>query len=231
VTSVNVPVQAQIAGAGGNVQASTITFITTPIQGIDTVTNPSPITNGLDAESDPALRARFTLYLASLSKATKSAVGYAITSVQQGLTYTITENQDYGGATDDGLFFVVVDDGSGTPSSDLLTRVYSAIDAVRALTVRFAVFAPIVETANVGMTITSASGFIHANVVGAVGTALTSFINSLTLGTPLPYTQLAAIAYDVPGVVNVSAVLLNSGTADLAATNKQVIKSGVVTVA
>jgi len=228
--SVTVPVQASVAGTGGNVQAGTITVITTPIPGVDTVSNASAFTNALDAETDAALRARFVLFLASLSKATKTAVGYAITSVQQGLNYTLTENQDYGGATDDGFFYVVVDDGSGTPSSNLLASVSNAIDAVRALTVRFAVFAPVVETANVSMTITSGSGYVHLDVVAAVGAALSSFINALPLGTSLPYTQLAAVAYGVAGVTNVSSVLLNSGTSDLAATNKQVIKRGTLTI-
>jgi uncharacterized phage protein gp47/JayE len=229
-SSVNVPVQAQTAGSGGNIQANTLTVITTPISGVDTATNGAAYTNGLDAESDPALRIRFVLYLMSLSKGTKTAVGYAITSVQQGLNYTLTENQDYDGTVDYGNFWVAVDDGTGFPSTPLLDNVSAAIDAVRALCIRFQVYAPVVETANVALTITTAANYDHATVVAAVSTALTNFINSLTLGNPLPYTQLAAIAYGVSGVTNVSAVTLNSGTSDLTASAKQVVKSGTITV-
>src|SRR5260364_418479 len=50
-----------------------------------------------DAESDPALRKRFIAYIASLSKATMDAVGYAITSVKPGLSYALVENQTYEG--------------------------------------------------------------------------------------------------------------------------------------
>jgi hypothetical protein len=46
----------------------------------------------------------------------------------------------------------------------------------------------------------------------------------------LPYTQLASIAYDVAGVSNVTGILLNSGTSDLAATAKQKILAGTVSV-
>lgn len=230
VSSVNVPVKAAVAGSRGNIQANTLTVITTPIPGVDTVNNSAAFSNGINAESDAAFLVRFALYIASLSKATKAAVGYAITSVQQGLNYTITENQDYGGGVDDGFFYVVVDDGTGSPSTPLLNAVGSAIEAVRGLTIRYAVFAPVVETANVVMSITTATGYTHATVVGAAGVALQNFINSLTLGTALPYTQLAAIAYSVPGVINVSGVTLNSGTSDLAATNQQVIKAGTITI-
>lgn len=229
--SVSVPVQAAVAGAGGNVQASTVTVITTPIPGVDTVTNAAAFTNGIDAESDTAFRARFVLYLASLSKATKTAVGYAVTSVQQGLDYTLTENQDYNGTTDDGYFYVVVDDGTGYPSSDLITSVSDAVDAVRPMCSRFGVFSPVVLTAVVSMTLTTASGYTHAAVVAAVTTALQNFINGLPLGTSLPYTQLASIAYDVPGVTNATGILLNNGTSDLTADAQHKIICGTLTIA
>jgi uncharacterized phage protein gp47/JayE len=231
VSSVTVGVQAVNAGTPGNVLAGTITSIAQPISGVDTVTNASAFTNGVDAETDTALRARFVLYLASLSKATKTAIGSAIANIQQGLEYTITEDFDYNGTYDPGFFYVVIDDGTGFPSSNLQATVANAIEAVRPVTSRYAVFAPVVVTANVSMTITSASGYTHSTVVGAVGTALTNFINTLPLGTELPYTQLASVAYGVAGVVNVTAVLLNSGTSDLGATAKQVIKAGTISVA
>ncbi|MFX7996843.1 baseplate J/gp47 family protein, partial [Acinetobacter baumannii] len=91
--------------------------------------------------SDTALRTRFIAYVASLSKATKNAVGYAITSLKQGLVYSLVENQTYAGATQYGYFYVVVDDGTGSPSSTLLATVANAIDAVRPLTSTFGVFA------------------------------------------------------------------------------------------
>ena len=228
--SLTVPVMASAAGTGGNIQSNTLTSITTPISGVDTATNASAFINGVDAESDPALRIRFVLYLSSLSKATKIAVGYAITSIEQGLSYTITENQDYNGTTDMGYFTVVIDNGSGYPSSTLLTNVSNAIDAVRPLGSRFGVFPPIVLTANVSMSLTTATGYTHSAVATAVTTALQNFINGLTLGTSLPYTQLAAIAYSVPGVTNVSGILLNSSTSDLTATVQDKILAGTTSV-
>ena len=231
VSTLSVAVTAVNPGTGGNVQANTITSMGQGIPGVDLVTNAAAFINGIDTESDTAVKARFVLFLASLSKATKTAIAAAIEGVQQGLTFTITENFDYSGAYDPGFFYIVVDDGSGDPSAGLLANVGTAIEATRALGIRFAVFAPIVLTATVSLTITSASGLIHANVVGAVGVAIQNFINALPLGTSLPYTQIAAVAYGVPGVVNVTAVLLDSGTSDLTATNQDVIKAGTISVA
>ena len=101
---------------------------------------------------------------------------------------------------------------------------------IRGLTIRFGVFAPSVETANVTMAITSAAGYTHETVIGNVGVALTNAINALPLGTGLPYTQLASIAYGVPGVTNVTGVLLNSATSDLTATQKQKLLAGTMTI-
>jgi uncharacterized phage protein gp47/JayE len=230
VSSLSVPVSAVIAGTAGNVLAGTVTTISAALPGIDTVTNPAAFTGGIDAESDAALRARFVLYIGSLSKATAGAVGSAIANIQQGLNYRIVENQDYNGATDDGYFYVVVDDGTGYPSSTLLSTVNNAIDAARALGVRFGVFAPVVVTADVTMALTSAAGTTHADVVAAVTTALQTAIDALPLGTSLPYTQLAAIAYGVTGVANVTGILLNGATADLAATVQQVVKAGTMVI-
>lgn len=60
--SVGVPVTANVAGSAGNVRAGAIGQIATAIPGIDTVVNDAPITGGLDAESDAALRARFQAF-------------------------------------------------------------------------------------------------------------------------------------------------------------------------
>jgi uncharacterized phage protein gp47/JayE len=231
VSSAVVAIQAVNAGAASNAVAGAVSVITTSLPGIDTVTNAAGLTNGADAESDEAFRTRFQVYLQSLSKATKGAIGYAVTSYREGLTYSLVENENKDGSPHDGFFYVVVDDGSGAPSDVLLAGVYNAIDAVRAFTVTFAVFAPDVTTADVQLSITTATGYDHATVSGEVTTALQNYVNTLPLGRPLNVTRLAQIAYDTsPGVTNVNGILVNGATVDLAVTPSQVIKAGLVTV-
>jgi uncharacterized phage protein gp47/JayE len=223
--SITMPVQALVAGIAGNVAANAISVITGAVPGVDAVTNPAPFANGMDSETDAAARARFVLWIAGLSKATKTAIASAIANVQQGLTYTNTEFQDYNGNAKPAYFFDVVDDGSGSPPSSLLASVSAAIDQTRACGVAFGLFSPFVVNADVAMTLTTAAGATHATVVGQVVAALQSAINALPLGASLPFTQLAAIAYGVSGVVNVTGVTLCGGTADLAASPTQVIKA------
>lgn len=230
--SVTVPAVAAVAGSAGNVLAGTIVSFVGSIVGIDTVTNPGPFDDGLDAEIDPSYKARFPLYIASLREGTKLSVQNAVSGLQQGVQYTVTENYDYSGAADDGFFYVVVDDGSGEPPSSLLTAAANAIEAIRPIGSRFAVFAPVVVTANVSLALTTAAGYDHATIVGIVGQAIAAYIQNLGLGDGLPYTRLAQVAYDAsPGVVDVTAILLNSGTSDIAANPQNTIKPGTIAVA
>ncbi|MCF7536145.1 baseplate J/gp47 family protein [Pseudomonas petrae] len=230
--SATVPVMASVAGAAGNALVGTVTVIVGSISGLDIVTNSAVFTNGVDPESDSAFRARFILWVQSLSKGTKAAIGYALSSMQQGVTYTLTENQDYSGNLLYGYFYAVVDDGSGAPSSGFLVTAAAAIESTRAFTTRYGVFPPVLVTANVSMTIATDASVTHSVVVAQVTAAIQSYITSLRLGQLLPYTQISAIAYGVsPAITNVSGVLLNSAVADLGATNKQVIRPGIVAVA
>ncbi|HHH0281452.1 TPA: baseplate J/gp47 family protein [Yersinia enterocolitica] len=231
IAAISVPVMANTAGLAGNAQAGTIAVISGSIQFVDTVTNPVTFSNGENAESDQAFRARFVLWIASLSKATKEAIGYAITSMQNGVTYTLTENYAYNGTPQPGYFYAVVDDGSGSPSSAFISSAYNAIDAVRGFTVTFGVFGPELVTANVSMVLTTDPTGSHTDIVSLVTLALQDFIAGLSLGQLLPFTQLATIAYGAsPLVTNVSSVTLNGSTSDLAASAKQVIRTGTIMV-
>lgn len=228
---IDVPIEANVVGAIGNAAIGQINVITTPIPYVDYVNNSSALENGTNQETDAAFRLRFVNYLASLSKATYGAIGYAVGTVQGVIDYSITENEEYNGTTRYGYFYVVADDGTGNPPPDLISNVNNAVDAVRGLTIQFGVFSPVVVPADVTMTVTVASNYDAATVKSQVLAALTSYINLLRLGNTLYYTKLFDIAYDAsPGVVNVSATTLNGGTSNLSASAKQVIKSDTIVV-
>jgi len=231
VSSLTVPIVAQVPGSAGNVLANSISLIATAMPGIDLVTNPAATQNGLDAESDVAFRARFQNYLQSRSRATISAIGYAIMSIQQGLDFLISENVDTSGANRIGSFVVTVDDGSGYPPPSLLSTVFASIDAVRPIGSIFAVQPPTVIQANISLTISVAPGVTVAAVVTAVTAAVTDYVNSLSINEALPLTRLAQVTYDASrAVTNVTLLRVNGGTIDLASEGGSVIKAGTVTV-
>ena len=231
VASVSVPVQAVAAGNAGNVQAGTITLIGAAVSGVDMVANAQPMAGGLDAESDVALRARFPLFLASLSRATPVAIGSAVLATRQGLAYAITENVTPGGNPVMGSFIVTVDDGTGTPPLSVLTAAANAVEAVRPVGTSFAVQPPNVISVPVSLAIVAAGNYDHGAVAAIVQGTITAFIDGLPIGAALPYTRLLQVAYDAsPGVANVLGLLVGHGVSDITAGSGGVIKASIVTV-
>lgn len=231
VKALELPVQANIAGAAGNVRAGTLSIITSTLLYVDQVTNTKPFTGGKDAETDDDFRARFRMWIASLSKATRAAIAFALSNVQNGMSFTLTENMARDGTPKPGYFYAIVDDGSGNPPDELIDRAYRAIDAVRGFTITFGVFSPDKIIANVILSFISAEGAEHAKVVELVEHAIKDYIQGLKLGQLLAYTQLVRVAYAAsPLVTNVTSVSLNGATADLAASPAQVIRKGDITV-
>ncbi|MDE2197910.1 MAG: baseplate J/gp47 family protein [Rhodospirillales bacterium] len=231
VASVTVPLQALVAGIAGNVQPGAISLIAAALPGVDMVTNSVSCIGGLDAETDSALRARFQNFLASRARATIAAVSYAITSVRQGLSYTIAENTLPDGSALMGSFLVTVDDGSGAPPAALLAEVSAAVEAMRPIGVSFAVLPPKIVPAQISMTITTPSNAVHADAVAGVVAAVGSYVNALPIGAALPWSRLVQIAFDAStAVANVSSVLINGAAADLVAAPNGVIKTSSVIV-
>ena len=231
VASLTVPVSAQAPGAGGNVQASTVSLLATAMPGIDLVSNASAFENGADAESDAALRDRFRNFIASRSRATALAIGYAITSIQQNLEYVLQENVDASGQPRMGSFLLTVDDGSGAPPGSLLSTVQTSVDAVRPIGSLFSVQPPTVVVANVSLAIEVEAGADKAQASADVGNALQTYINTLPIGASLPLTRLAQIAYSANGsVANVGQLQINGGAIDLVPAVSAIIKVGTVAV-
>lgn len=229
--TLNVTATALTAGTAANVNANTITLIRSPIVGVDTVTNPAPLTTGMDQESDAALKVRFALFIASLSKATEGAIGFAITSIQQGLQYAIHESVDPNGATDYGSVVVYVDDGSGFPSATLVQEASTAVSAVRAAGTRPQVLGATALDVNITMTIKVAVGYNVQTVTGSVSNAVGSFVNNTGLEKTLVWSELIHVAYNAsPGVVNVTNTLLNGQQTDVIPGMGQTIKLGTITI-
>ena len=229
--SVTVSIVAVTAGTAGNVAEGSISILGTAISGIDTVTNLLPLTGGAAAETDQALKARFVTYLNTRSQATEQAVVNAISSVQQGLSFTIRENMTTAGNPLPGHFAVVVDDGTGSPPASLLTSVYAAIDEIRPVGSTFSVDPPVLLEASVSLSIATANAGLLAQTKSVVSTALSLYINGLTIGQTLRFSRLAGLAYDATSdVVNVVSVTLNGSTADLGGQAEAVVRTQSISV-
>ncbi len=230
ITSVDVPVSATLSGSAGDVLSGAIGLLASPIPGIDIVTNAMPTTGGLDPETDAALRSRFQLYVNSRSLATKLAVLSSIANIQQGLRYTVLENQTIMGLPEIGNFCAIVDDGTGNPPSALLSAAQVAVNAVRPIGSTFSVNGPQVIRVAVTVVLETNNPLTHASVAVIVQQNIIAWIVGLPIGGILAISKLEAIAHGTdPSVVSVTSALINDLPNDLVAPNNGVIIVSSVT--
>jgi len=219
---VTVSVASVGTGAATNVIAGAITRILTSLSNIDYCSNSLALAGGLSGETDTAVKARFVLYMVGLARGNKAGIEYALASLNVSIAYQIVDSQQTGStALFPGFFYVVVDDGSGSPPSSFLTTATNAVNLYKALGIQFTVIAPTLTNANVNMTVVTSPTFVHLNVAAQVANVITQNIQALGLGNGLPYSLVSMWAMGVPGVTAVDSFTLNSGTADLPA-NPQV---------
>jgi uncharacterized phage protein gp47/JayE len=231
VSSANLPVVCATSGSIGNVLAGTITVIAASLPGVDQVTNANPFTDGTDAETDQAFRSRFQGHLAGLSRATLGAIQNAIAGVRQGLDVAIEQNTGAGGAPQVGALLVIVDDGTGYPSTDLLSNVASAVDAVRPIGTTFAVVPPQVLTVNVSLTADFVPPSDATNGIPSIQDHVASYLNGLPIGAIASVTRVAQHAYRAgSSLQNITGIELNGGSADVVPPPLTVIKAGQILV-
>lgn len=231
MTSATVPVRAAIAGKMGNVQAGTVSLVATSLPGVDAVENAVALVGGINAESDAAFRTRFIAYIASLSRATSTAVKAAIAGVELGLNFSVIENVGVNGSPQPGSFVAVVDDGTGSPLPSLLTRVAAAIEAVRPVGTIFAVISPTVMNAAIVLGVTTDGSVHHGAAVTAVRNAISSYVSGLPIGAALPFARITQIAFAASAAVtNVTGISLNGAGADLRPTAVGVVRPSSIVV-
>ena len=232
IASGAVTVQAITSGTSGNVLAGQIALLATGISGVDTVNNALAFTNGYAAETDAALRIRFVAYFATLSRATLAAVGYAVSIVKSGLTYTIQQNVLANGTAQTGNFVVTVDDGSGTPPSSLLSLIATSVDGYRPVGTTFNIVAPTVVTVAVSYVLTVAAPGVKATVDAETAVAVAAYLNSLPMGALVAYFQISRVIFAAdPTITNIGSLTLNGATSDITIAAGQVAKAGTITAA
>ena len=252
ITNINVPVQCTVTGIMGNVNIGQIDTINSPLINVPTVTNAGAFDNGAAAAPDTLTKADFVLYLQGLSRAIYQAIQFAVVNTplygQLVTRYQIIENLNESGGAQLGFFFVVVDDGTGSPSNNLINAVKANIELYRGLAIQYDVIGPTVVTMTIVMTLTiniSSDTPLQTAVTASVQAALNNYINSLPIGGTkvinippntsgfLYFSELYDIILNSnSNILSVPSLTLNSGTSDIALSAKEValISNATITI-
>lgn len=209
-TSVVAPIQAVQLGSAGNVPANTINQIVSGLAYPLAVTNTLPTTGGADAETASETLARFTAYVQSLGLCSPTAIAGAVIGVsylQETVKYStcyepwVTE-VNMGDLMPDAGFQVIIDNGSGSASTNLITTVYNylstgGIAGFRPAGVPYSVLAVTPVPASVVVVASSINPSIAPAIQTAVIQAIAAYFDSLGFGISCQYTQLVAAISNV----------------------------------
>lgn len=246
---VDILVAAQSAGISGNVDADTITEISTPVAGVSTVTNPAPFINGRDKETEDERKVRFQGYISTLARGTKAAVEYgARTAKLVDSNGLITEYvahalvvEPWVSDPDEPVSLVncYIHNGASATSSGLVGRAQEVIDGYyesdgtavpgwKAAGVKCVVSAAADKPVNVTGTVTVNAGVDAAAALAAATNAVKAYIQGLNVGAMVVKAELIAIIKrDVDGVYN---VVLSAPSADVTCAINEKAIPGTVTL-
>ena len=225
-TSISAPVEAVVAGLGGNVAAGAITQIASGLSYPLSVTNSAATTGGTDAETPTQTMARFTaavgaLYIDTPVGIANGAIGVGVSGTAEKVLFaTVYEQwveQVANNQTPTPGFTVYVDNGTGTASANLLTAVSTALSGnystgeigMRPAGVPFSVLAVTPIYCSVAVSGTAVNPALDAQLDSSVTTAVEAYFSGLQFGETADSTQLiATVANQVAGDVSSLNVLL-----------------------
>lgn len=203
-TSVSVSAQAISAGLAGNVGASAITQITSPLPVVLYVNNALSFNGGTNAETIQQTAARFANVVAALQLSSPQAVAAACLGVTNGTEVvqyaTCYEPYLSSGPPYSAYFNAIIDNGAGTASGTLITNVTDKLNGdltnfttsgFRPAGVPFSVSAVVPTAANVAVSATSAATSDAVQVGAQIAAAVQNYFASLNFGATIQQSVLA----------------------------------------
>lgn len=202
---VTAPIQSVQVGSATNVASGTITQVITGLSYPLGVINPAPTAGGQDAETASQTLARFTAYVNSLGLCSPIAVASAVINVnynQEFVKYsTVFEpwvaEYEGGDPTPTAGFQVIIDNGSGAASNNLINAVTNYLNSgngigYRPAGVPFSVLAVTPVYSTVVVSANSVNPSLAISIQTAVTQAIISYFDSLNFGNSAQLTNLTA---------------------------------------
>lgn len=228
---------ALIPGTAGNANTGMVTVLPQPPQGVTGVTNPAPMSYGVDAESDGFLLSRTIALLAPANSqyAVQGAIKTGVSGVFAVAIYDPTVDGGTGAGL--GVYSAYVGDSLGNLTSGMTQSAYSAIATTGMLGLTPHVIPFGVVTQAVAVTLTVLPTATFGAVSSAVASAITTWVQNLPPGTPLRPFDLINVCEGAPGytgfsqIAGIADLVVTTPSAPVAANAYQLLRlSGSVTV-
>lgn len=231
-----VHVRAQIAGAGGNLPAGTITEMPVTLTGISSCVNETASHDGFDREDDDTLRDRY--YEALRNPPTSGNIAHYRMWARE--VAGVGEARVFPLARGDNTVDVVLIDADAQPSSDELTAaVQEYIDpgsrgtgeGQAPIGAHCYVEAATPRTITIEVTAVLQAGFDTGNAAQAIRTALTDYLAGIAFQSDyVSYAQISNVILAIDGVVDHTGLTVCGGTENVSVAEREVAVLGEVTV-
>jgi len=220
-TTAKVRAVCRTPGFIGNVPPNTITRLISANQWVLGVTNPFSATGGIDEESESDRQKRFSLYIQSLSRGTRSAILYGLSQIREVSYARIVEEFP-------GVVGVYISTPSGEVDEAIIQRIYDTLEDWVAAGIQVVVspVSPIVLDVTIYAEI--AEGYSLQEYHDRIKTVTVNYLNARKVGEDFIPEHLSGVLISInPEAVRMVSITPSSR---ITVTDKQIIRPGTVTV-
>ena len=237
----DIKVKAAIPGSSGNVGSNSITLIPITLQGITSVTNQNPTSDGYDVETDISLRER---YLIEVQRPATSGNIY----------HYMQWSREVPGVGDSKIFplwngnntvqIVIIDDNKAPASEELVKRTQEYIDPKGKVEETWgtgAGQAPIgayctvtsatPKNININMTVVLNSGYKLQNVISHIKEKISQYLKDIAfVKSAVSYSVLGSMILDIEGIAEWTDLSINNEHSNVTIGEKEVAVMGTVNI-
>lgn len=223
-------------GSDGNVPANSITLFPITIQGLSSVTNLEPVTNGYDEEADEELLKRYYERVqtppTSGNKAHYKNWAKEVTGIGEARVFPLWNG-------DNTVKVVIIDSNRGPASVDLVEEVQEHIDpGIRGLgegQAPIGAFCTVVSASglsiNISFTATKDPGYSDEQRQESVVQNLSKYLSEIAfVEDQVSYAKVGALILSSTGILDYTNLLMNNGTANISVGEEEVAVIGGITI-
>ncbi len=228
----SVTIQAEETGKDYVVPATTITVIYTPVSGVETVSNSSATSGGLDQESDAGYLERFQGFIEGLGKSNKAGLKRGAEEVTGVRSASIVEHFPPVSSYN---LTIYIDDGAGEAPQALIDDVIEKLigegteekPGYKGGGINLRVLAPTKVTINVTVEITDDGSLSQIVVEYNIEQAINNYINNLEIGDDMILNKLRGVMMNKDGVLDIS---ITDPSENTSISGNQIARTGLIII-
>ncbi|MBW9154853.1 baseplate J/gp47 family protein [Clostridium tagluense] len=229
---VSVNVECENEGIIGNIPIGAIKFFPVTLAGLVSVTNPTNITNGYDAETDKDLRTRYYEYIRTPATSgnpshyrnwAKEVIGVGNAKVFP--LWDKSNGKDGAGT----VKVVIIDSNKSLVDTTLINKTYEHIEEERPIGATVTVVGATGKAINITAKVTIATGYNISIIQQEFLRTLGNYLKDITfIDTYLSYAKLGNILLNTTGVIDYTDLKINNAIVNIGLEDEEIPIIGTI---